>query len=295
MKRLSVRNSIMLFGLAIILVSLTVINIIVFFNVRSMSEMAGESYKEAVIDGYKEEIKNEVQSMVTVLQMEYDKCQNGELTEEQAKEEAKEYIRNVRYGDGNKGYFWIDDSESNLVMHPILSEQEGTNRRDLKDKNGVAIMQTILDNVNGKDGAGYSEFYFTKEDGKTVAPKLAYSKIFKPWGWIVSTGNYTDTLQTGITKRKAQMRQAGQKILFLIIAVGILISIVTGFVSRLFANRFCKPLIKIQSLAERMGKGDLTTSVQVEEENELGETAGAVNVAQQQMIKLLPWKIILTE
>ena len=60
------------------------------------------------------------------------------------------------------------------MVNPILPEQEGTNRYDLTDKNGVKIIQSIM--KTAESGGGFNEFYFTKSDGKTVAPKVAYSK-----------------------------------------------------------------------------------------------------------------------
>lgn len=71
-------------------------------------------------------------------------------------------------------------------MHPILAEQEGTKRDNIKDQNGTRIIQNIMKVANSSEGCGYNEFYYTKSDGKTVAPKVAYSQIFKPWNWVVS-------------------------------------------------------------------------------------------------------------
>lgn len=101
----------------------------------------------------------------------------------------------MRYREDGSGYFWIDDTNYNLVMHPILTEQEGTNRYNLEDQNGVMIIQEIMGTVRGEDKGGFNEFYFTKSDGTTVAPKIAYSEIFTPWNWVVSTGNYVDEMQ----------------------------------------------------------------------------------------------------
>ena len=48
------------------------------------------------------------------------------------------------------------------MVNPILPEQEGTNRYDLTDKNGVKIIQSIMKTAES-DG-GFNEFYFTKSD-----------------------------------------------------------------------------------------------------------------------------------
>ena len=55
------------------------------------------------------------------------------MSEKDAKKEAMEILRNARYGEDGEGYFWIDGTDYTLLMHPILSEQEGTNRYDLKE------------------------------------------------------------------------------------------------------------------------------------------------------------------
>ena len=102
----------------------------------------------------------------------------------------------MRYRDDGSGYIWIDGEDHVLVMHPILTEQEGTNRYDLTDQNGVKVTQSIV-NV-AKSGGGYNEFYFTKSDGVTVAPKIAYCEMFSPWGWAVATGNYVDEMNEKI-------------------------------------------------------------------------------------------------
>lgn len=286
MKRKSISHSITLYGLTIIFISLTIINLIVTVQVNSMAGLAGNSYKEAVLSGYKEQIKSEVQSMLTVMEMEYQKSQDGSLTETQAKEEVKELIRSVRYGEKEDGYFWIDDTAYNLVMHPVLTDEEGTNRKELEDKNGVKIIQTIVEKTDGKSTGDYSEFEFTKEDGKTVAQKIAYSQEFQPWGWIISTGNYTDTLEAEIQLRKNSLKQEGLKTELFIVMSGLFIAVASAIASKLFGNHLCKPLIKIQELAERFSHGDFSTSADVKEKNELGKTAECLNVAQQQMVEL---------
>jgi len=92
------------------------------------------------LDSYKAEIKSEVQSAIGIVNTYYESYKSGSISEEEAKYKAKEMLRGMRYGDDDSGYFWIDDTDFNLVMHPILQDQEGTNRKDLTDENGVKII-----------------------------------------------------------------------------------------------------------------------------------------------------------
>lgn len=144
MKSKSVKNSLTLMCLMIVLVSVMVIGGISILNISTMTSTANKNYENARLDGYNTEIKSQVQSVIAILQAEYDKSQNGDLTEDEAKKEAAEIVRNMRYRDDGSGYFWIDDTDYNLIMHPILTDQEGNNRYDLTDQNGVKIIQEIM-------------------------------------------------------------------------------------------------------------------------------------------------------
>ena len=124
MKSKSVKNSLTLMCLMIVLVSVIVIGGISISNISTMTSTANKNYENARLDGYNTEIKSQVQSVIAILQAEYDKSQNGDLTEDEAKKEAAEIVRNMRYRDDGSGYFWIDDTDYNLIMHPILTDQE---------------------------------------------------------------------------------------------------------------------------------------------------------------------------
>lgn len=237
--------------------------------------------------GYDTEIKSEVQTVITVLQAEYDRFQAGELTEEEAKNEAKEIVRAMRYRDDGSGYFWIDDTDYNLVMHPILAEQEGNNRYELEDQNGVMIIQEIMEVCTSAEGGGYNEFYFTKADGVTVAPKVAYSQMFEPWGWAVSTGNYVDDMQIEMADVEAHITQKFTTLCVVIVVMMFVMLAMAVFWAGIYGNKLCKPLVAIQNLASRLSEGDLSTAVDVTDRNELGMTADALNTAQEHIVSLI--------
>ena len=262
---------------------ITVIEIISYSSIKAISNQSASNYEKAVITGYKNEISQETNLVISVIQEKYNSYKSGEKTEEEAKEEAKELVRNMRYGEKGSGYFWIDDIDYNLVMHPILTEQEGTNRKNLEDKDGVKIVQEIVKTAKSKDGCGYNEFYFTKDDGVTVAPKIAYSQIFEPWGWIVSTGNYTDTLDKDIALVKADVARQGNKIVIFTSILGIVMIAIVVFISIKIGNNICNPLKEIQNMSDRMKEGNLTVEAKVMTNDELGSTATSLNIAQKQV------------
>ena len=257
------------------------------FSIQSMSVTSYETYEEAVDEGYKTEIKSQVQSAISVIQSEYDEYLAGEKTEEEAMEHAKEFVRAMRYRDDQSGYFWIDALDYTLVVHGVLTDQEGDNRKDLKDQNGVMITQSVVNVCKSADKSGFNEFYFTKSDGVTVAPKIAYSELFEPWGWCVCTGNYVDDMNAAKAVVREELDKEYKGVLIRTNAVfigAIVISLTVAFV---VGKRLVNPLKRIQGFAQKISEGNLTTDVDVKTRNEIGQTADALRMAQANMRGLL--------
>ncbi len=256
-------------------------------SIKTMSTSSYNKYEDAVDGGYNTEIKSQVQSTISILESEHAKAQAGLKTEEQAKEDAKEIVRAMRYRDDGSGYFWIDDTDYILIMHPILPEQEGNNRFTLEDQNGVMIIQEIMKVCQSADKGGYNQFYFTKSDGVTVAPKIAYSEIYEPWGWVISTGNYIDEMNVAKEEVRAEIGAEYQNALLRTDVVFITVILFSLIIAYAVGKRIVNPLKKIQQFAERLAEGNLTTDVDVKSRTEIGQMVNSLRTAQDNMRGLL--------
>lgn len=90
---------------AIIVVCSIGVNLVTYTGMKGTITKTNSDYKDAVISGYKEQIKDEVGAMLTVVNMVYEKSQSGEMSEKDAKKGAMEILRNARYGEDGEGYF----------------------------------------------------------------------------------------------------------------------------------------------------------------------------------------------
>lgn len=259
--RRSIKTILIIFFIVSVAVMAVAMGGLSIYSIDHSSAQAIEKYETAMNEGYQMEIKSQVETAITVLEAEYAKAQAGTLTDEQAKDEAKEIIRAMRYREDGSGYFWIDDTDYNLVMHPVLSEQEGNNRYELEDQNGVMIIQEIMNTVKGQDTGGFNEFYFTKSDGVTVAPKIAYSEIFTPWNWVVSTGNYVDEMQQATQQTKDEMKQTFDHLVLFIIVLDIVVLAAMLIAGRIFGNWLCNPIIKLSEIAGEVSNGKIDVNL----------------------------------
>lgn len=240
---------------------------------------------EDILDGYKTEVKSQVQSGITIVKYYYDQFQNGQMDEETAKTNALETLRNFRYGDEGDGYIWVDSTDYTLVMHPILPDQEGSNRKELKDNNGVMIIQEIM--KAAEKGGGFNEFIFTKSDGKTQAPKIAYSEEFEPWNWVLTTGCYTDDINANIeaSANTKKIEQTFRQDVCILIAEGIILIIAMIFLTYFVARRLVKVLDVIRGKLENISSGKLTGAVDSNVINRQDELGAMVRNANESMEK----------
>lgn len=254
---------------------------------ESMNESDG-LYEESMTDGYKMEIKSQVQGALAVVQSYYDKSQNGEMSEQEAQKLATDAVRAMRYRDDASGYIWIDGEDCVLVMHPILTEQEGTNRKDLTDQNGVKVTQSVVSAA--QSGGDYLEFYFTKSDGKTVAPKVAYAQMFEPWGWAVATGNYVDDMNAKIDGMKDNIQKRFSKMLMIYGVSAVVMLIAALVISTAGGLRITKGIKLVEANLHQAAEGDLSFTVNpslMQRANEIGEMARSLENVRQSLAGML--------
>ena len=265
---------------AIVLLSagLVIIAAVVFTDIRATMKQV---LYDATLDSYKSVISSEVQSTISIVDNYYQLAQSGELSEAEAQKKALEVIRSIRYGDDNSGYLWVDGTDYTLIMHPILPDQEGNNRYELTDQNGVKIIQEIM--KVAKEG-GYNEFYFTKSDGVTVAPKVAYSKEFEPWNWVITTGVYSDDIQNIVDNSNGviQIGQIFNQSLGLMAGMAALFAVIIAVVAYILIKKIILVIDKVKVQLTRVAQGDLTGKLEgkiAQRNDELGAMVRNTNIA----------------
>ncbi|MBI9092993.1 MAG: cache domain-containing protein [Desulfobacterium sp.] len=194
-----------------------------------------------------------------------------ELAEKGLRKRSINTIKNLRYGEGNKEYFWIHDMDTKMVMHPINPDLEGKDLKGIKDPDGNHLFTEMV-NVCKENGEGYVEYIWPKPGEKVPVPKISYVKLFKPLGWIVGTGVYVDDIQKSIAAKEAELKEQVTSsilmqlgLIFVVIAVFIVITLVV-------AKKISLPLINaslmLKDIAE--GEGDLTKRLDVISKDEVG-------------------------
>ena len=113
----------------------------------------------------------------------------GKLDVESAQKLAIDAVRNMRY-DKNE-YFWINDLNDKMIMHPIKPELDGKELTQFKDKNGKHIFVEFNNTVRAS-GEGFVDYLWPKPGFSEAVPKVSYVKGTPVWHWVIGSGIYLD-------------------------------------------------------------------------------------------------------
>lgn len=144
-------------------------------------------------------LANLVQQAVSMVDYYYRLSEEGTLSVDQAQKMAKDNLRDLRYGES--GYYWADDENYILLVHPYNLEGEGQSRGDLMDIKGKYLIRELVDGAV-RNGSATVEFYFNKPGETTPSPKIGHTIYFRPWGWIIGTGEYIDNIEKEISLQR---------------------------------------------------------------------------------------------
>ena len=96
------------------IVALVLCAIISSESMKQLQSKALETLEADERASYDEQIKQQVDNVISLCQTIYDQYQAGVYTEEEAKKLAADEIRQLRYGDA--GYFWVDQYDGTNVV-----------------------------------------------------------------------------------------------------------------------------------------------------------------------------------
>jgi methyl-accepting chemotaxis protein len=170
----------------------------------------------------------------------------GRMTREQAQQAAREAVGKLRYA-GNE-YFWIQDMQPRMVMHPFKPELEGQEIGGMKDPNGFALFVAMTEVVR-KDGAGFVSYQWPKPGSEHPVDKISYVKGFAPWGWTIGSGIYVGDL-----------RDAARRQLMINLATIGASLLMAGYLFLSFYRVMDGGLKETRRHLRAMTDGDLTTS-----------------------------------
>jgi len=223
------------------------------------------SQKSRMLSQREAEISSVLNSGLSLLKRAQESVERGEMTLIEAQELVKSEITAMRYRGQN--YLWIFDTEATQLAHGTSQKDVGNNLINFTDPNGKKVYVAFLDAIR-KHGEGYVDYVWTKAGSSTPEPKISFVKLYRPWGWILATGVYTDDID-------AEFNQLiGEKAIFFSLLLAMIFT-----ASMLVIRSITRPLNATTTAMEEIaqGDGDLTVRLAVTSKDELAQLATGFN------------------
>jgi PAS domain S-box-containing protein len=158
------------------------------------------SFERTLLEQKRSMIRELTNSAWSILASYQSDEENGLLSRQVAQAMAIADIEGLRYGSEGKDYFWIQDMQPRMIMHPYRLDLNGQDLSRYEDPRGTAIFVEFAALVQ-REGEGYVDYVWQwNDEPQRLEPKESYVKGFTPWGWIIGTGVYIDDVNEEISR-----------------------------------------------------------------------------------------------
>ncbi len=240
---------------------------LVFLCLAGIAGLSYSNTKSDLMTGKRDSTRNVVEVASTLAAYYYSLAKEGMLSEAEAKRQALDAIKKLRYGQDSSDYIWVNDYNHMMLMHPTTPALDNSSVYDNKDPNGIYLFREMVSLVKDK-GEGFVPYQWPRAGSSQPVPKLSFVKGFTPWQWIIGSGIYIEDVDTAL------MKQFGRMVIIISVVLLILLSVIM-----LLINSIIHPL---QLTIDRMdeiasGDGDLSKRLPEDGRDELTRLSTGFN------------------
>ncbi len=206
----------------------------------------------------------------------------GEEARQMILEEGLTMLSQLRFEEGN-GYFWVTDNTMpypTMLMHAAKPDLAGKvmkgKQYHVEKYKGINIYQARAQTCNAK-GEAFIEYVIEKPETGEVEEKISYSHLYKPLGWVISSGVYTDKVTKMVAQKEEEINQLTlQLLLYMAIFTGIL-CIIGFIVTYRFSNNLTQAITHVKDRLKSLALGHKVALITHHRKDEIGEMTQSLN------------------
>ncbi|MDR9828708.1 methyl-accepting chemotaxis protein [Vibrio sp. FNV 38] len=236
---IKVKLQLMVLAAAILIIAMSVFNLFL--------------QKEQQLQEREQKLQHQVETAVSLVNYYRSKT---DLSKEDAQRQALEGLASLRY-EGNN-YYWITDTANELVMHPLRPNNVGNDMTNVRDGAGHYHWQE-MSQIARTQGQGGLDYTWLSPQGE-VHDKISYVSYVREWDWIIGSGLFVSDIE----------EEFFSNITTQIIMSGVAMALLFA-VNLVIGNSIVQPLEHIMKKLDKMGKGDLSGTMRLERDDEIGQ------------------------
>jgi methyl-accepting chemotaxis protein len=236
--------------------------------------MIGAMTRARMVEERKSILRQEVQISLGIIEHYQKLAADHTLPVADAKRQAIDALRNVRWGQDHSGYFGIYDSAAVAVLVPSKPELEGKDQSGMVDPNGVHVALAVVKNASPV-GDGFSAYEWPKPGQTEPVGKMTFSAQVPGWDWNVFTGVYTDDIHTAFVGVVLNN-------FILVSVIGLIMSVAMLWLIRNIRTSLGGEPDYAAALCKRIAAGDLSGTVELR----AGDTGSLLHAMAQMQTQL---------
>lgn len=219
-----------------------------------------------LIDEEKRKLDAVLDSAYTMVSHYHEQAQQGQLTEQQARQQAFQRLDEIRYEGAE--YIFTINRQGEMVQHPFSKSLVGENVLSYEDPEGTRLFQEMVTKARADDRATVEYIWQKGSDSDNLVPKISRIRVFEPWNIIMGTGQYTDNIAAMLWQE-----------FFKLAALAVFLSVPLLLLFVLIIRSITRPLKRINAAMVDIaqGEGDLTRRLRAEGSDELARLASSFN------------------
>lgn len=226
--------------------------------------------KQSMLKDRTSEVRHLLETGYSTLVYFHHQQELGLLSEKQAQEAAAAVVRNLHYDARN--YFFIWDLDGRSIAHGGNSQYEGKNFLSGPDAERLPVVSTMVQRLvevtRSPAHEGVTRYKIPRAGQTVPLDKLAYCKLYAPWGWSIGTGAYIDDIDDTFNARAGEL-------LIVLLALMLVAGVVTYYVVHDLVLAMRRLSARISSLTN----GELISDIpDVDRHDEVGTMARALLV-----------------
>jgi methyl-accepting chemotaxis protein len=215
------------------------------------------SERALILQERKSSVQQAVETAHGILAHYNKQASTGAMTQADAQKKALDVLKGLRYS-GNE-YFWVNDMQPVMIMHPIRPDLDTKDLSATKDPEGKSLFMEFVKTVK-ENGAGSVEYLWPKPGSDTPVRKVSYVKGFAPWGWIIGSGVYVDTVEATIRSRAVMFSLGAIALAALLLVIGTVIT--RGLLKQLGGEPEYA-----SGITRRIAEGDLSMAIDIKHDD----------------------------
>jgi signal transduction histidine kinase len=117
-------------------------------------------------------------------------------TQAEMQEMVKDALRPIRFNE-DRGYYFAFNLQGIETLFADRPEMEGKDMLPVQGAQGEYVVRDMLDIVKSQK-EGFYQYTWTKPNKEGHFSKIAFVKLFEPFGWVFGTGEYLDDVEGDI-------------------------------------------------------------------------------------------------